>query len=94
MSDIFQAESDQDVERVRELFWEYLVWANTRVNDEFGVAIKGYDTVAYHTEGRPVKGKSVFSFKWNDAVWHFASTENLALFAANPERYAPQYGGY
>jgi hypothetical protein len=68
---------------------------NKRVNtDEFGVAIKGYDTVAYHTEGRPVKGKRVFSFKWNDAVWHFANTENLALFAANPERYAPQYGGY
>ena len=68
---------------------------NKRVNtDEFGIAIKGYDTVAYHTEGRAVKGKNVFSFKWNDAVWHFASTENLALFAANPERYAPQYGGY
>ena len=68
---------------------------NKRVNtDAFGVAIKGYDTVAYHTEGRPVKGKSTFSFKWNEAVWHFASTENRALFAANPERYAPQYGGY
>jgi YHS domain-containing protein len=68
---------------------------NKRVNtDEFGIAIKGYDTVAYHTEGRPVKGNSVYSFKWNDAIWHFASTENLALFAANPERYAPQYGGY
>jgi YHS domain-containing protein len=68
---------------------------NKRVNtDEFGVAIKGYDTVAYHTEGRSVKGKSEFSFKWNDAVWHFASTEHRALFAANPERYAPQYGGY
>jgi hypothetical protein len=62
--------------------------------DEFGIAIQGYDTVAYHTEGRPVKGKSAFSFKWNDAVWHFASTEHRALFAANPDRYAPQYGGY
>jgi YHS domain-containing protein len=66
-----------------------------RVNtDTFGVAILGYDTVAYHTEGRPVKGKSEFSFNWNDAVWHFASTENRDLFSSDPERWAPQYGGY
>ena len=60
----------------------------------FGVAIKGYDTVAYHTEGRAVKGKSEFSFKWNDAKWLFANAGNRDLFAADPERYAPQYGGY
>jgi len=60
----------------------------------FGVAIKGYDTVAYHTEGRAVKGKSKFSHKWNDAKWYFSSAENRDLFAADPERYAPQYGGY
>jgi YHS domain-containing protein len=66
-----------------------------RVNtDEFGVAILGYDTVAYHTEGRPVKGKSEFSYSWNDAVWHFASAENRDLFSENPERWAPKYGGY
>jgi len=60
----------------------------------FGVAIKGYDTVAYHTEGRAVKGKSKFSHKWNDAKWYFSSAENKDLFAADPEHYAPQYGGY
>jgi YHS domain-containing protein len=60
----------------------------------FGVAIKGYDTVAYHTEGRAVKGKSKFSHRWNDAKWYFSSAENKDLFAADPERYAPQYGGY
>ena len=60
----------------------------------FGVAIKGYDTVAYHTEGRAVKGKKDFSHKWNDAKWYFASADNRELFAADPERYAPQYGGY
>ena len=60
----------------------------------FGVAIKGYDTVAYHTEGRALKGKSKFSHNWNDAKWYFASTTNKDLFAAEPERYAPQYGGY
>jgi YHS domain-containing protein len=60
----------------------------------FGVAIKGYDTVAYHTAGRAVKGKSEFSHKWNDAKWYFSSAQNKDLFAADPERYAPQYGGY
>jgi YHS domain-containing protein len=60
----------------------------------WGVAIKGYDTVAYHTEGRAVKGQSKYSHEWNDAKWYFASAENRDLFAADPERYAPQYGGY
>ena len=62
--------------------------------DRHSVAIKGYDTVAYHTEGRAVKGKSKYSHKWNDAKWYFTSAGNKDLFAADPERYAPQYGGY
>ena len=60
----------------------------------FGVAIKGYDTVAYHTDGRALKGKSTFAHKWNDAKWYFTTAENRDLFIADPERYAPQYGGY
>ncbi len=69
--------------------------ASEEVNTTFfGVAIKGYDAVAYHTEGRAVKGKRKFSHKWNDAKLYFASAENKDLFAADPERYAPQYGGY
>ncbi len=60
----------------------------------FGVAIKGYDTVAYHTESRAVKGKSEFSYEWTDAKWLFVSAGNRELFAADPERFAPQYGGY
>lgn len=60
----------------------------------FGVAIKGYDSVAYHTDGRAVKGKSTFAHKWNDAKWHFATAENRDLFISDPEKYAPQYGGY
>ena len=63
-------------------------------SQSFGVAIRGYDSVAYHTEGRAVKGKKEFSYGWNDATWRFASAENRDLFAADPERYAPQYGGY
>ena len=58
-----------------------------------GVAIRGFDTVAFHTEKRAVKGKKEFSYKWNDATWYFKSAENRDLFAADPIRYAPRFGG-
>ena len=58
-----------------------------------GVAIRGYDTVAYFTEGRPVKGHSEFEHVWQDARWHFTSAENRDRFAADPLRYAPRYTG-
>lgn len=58
------------------------------------VAIKGYDPVAYFTEGKAVQGDGSFSFPWHGMTWHFASDANRALFAAAPERYAPQYDGY
>lgn len=60
----------------------------------FGVAIGGTDPVAYFTEGRPVKGAKAFSLEWNGATWRFASAENRERFRADPERFAPQYGGY
>jgi YHS domain-containing protein len=59
-----------------------------------GPVIKGYDTVAYHTTGAPLKGDARFSADWNGAQWWFASDENRQRFLADPERYAPQYGGY
>lgn len=58
------------------------------------LAIEGYDPVAYFTESRPVKGSSDFQYEWKEANWRFSSAENLALFKAKPEQYAPQYGGY
>ena len=61
---------------------------------ELRLAISGYDPVAYFTDGRPVEGKPEFEHEWHRALWHFASAEHLALFAADPERYAPQYDGY
>lgn len=65
------------------------------VNTGFGkTAIKGYDTVAYFTQGAPVKGSKEFKHKWNGATWRFSSAENLELFKANPAKYAPQYGGW
>lgn len=59
-----------------------------------GTAIEGYDPVAYFEEGKPVEGDSDHSYEWMDATWYFASAENRDLFAADPEKYAPQYGGY
>lgn len=59
-----------------------------------GVAIRGYDPVAYHVEGKPVKGSSQYEFKWKNAKWRFSSAENLNLFEADPEKFAPRYGGY
>ncbi|GGD61164.1 hypothetical protein GCM10011514_26450 [Emticicia aquatilis] len=59
-----------------------------------GVAINGYDPVAYFTDNMPVKGKETLSFDWNGVKWQFSSDTNLALFKANPEKYAPQYGGF
>ena len=59
-----------------------------------GVAIKGYDPVAYFTENRAVKGTKEYSYNWHETTWYFSKPENRDLFAANPERYAPQFGGY
>ena len=62
--------------------------------DKKGHAIKGYDTVAYFTENKPVVGKPEFQHQWKHATWFFSSQANLDLFKSAPEKYAPQYGGY
>jgi YHS domain-containing protein len=62
--------------------------------DGAGVAILGYDPVAYFSEGAAVKGDSRFTAQWQGATWHFASAANRDAFAAAPESYAPQYGGW
>lgn len=59
-----------------------------------GIAIRGYDTVAYFTEGKPMEGSDEFTTDWQGATWKFASQEHLDLFKADPQKYAPQYGGY
>ena len=59
-----------------------------------GVGAGGYDVVAYFTESEAVKGKAAHVHRWKDANWHFATPENRDRFAANPSRYAPQYGGH
>jgi YHS domain-containing protein len=57
-------------------------------------AIRGFDPVAYFADSRPVKGSDQFTHRWKGATWRFASAENRDRFAAAPEKYAPQYGGY
>ncbi len=63
-------------------------------SDIWGNAIRGYDPVAYFAEGKPVEGAPEFEAEWNGATWRFASAGNRKAFLAEPERYAPQYGGY
>ena len=58
------------------------------------VALKGYDTVSYFTVGRPEKGSPEFSTTFDDAVYWFKSAEHRDMFAADPDRYAPQFGGF
>lgn len=59
-----------------------------------GLAIDGYDTVAYFTLGKALQGDKKHTYEWGGAKWRFASKENLDLFKADPEKYVPQYGGY
>lgn len=67
---------------------------DTAYYSENGIALRGTDPVAYFAEGRPVAGDASHALTWSGSTWHFASAANRDAFAADPERYAPQYGGY
>lgn len=62
--------------------------------EEKGVAIKGTDPVAYFIAQQAVKGNSQFSYQWGNTTWWFTNAKNRDLFIENPEKYAPQYGGF
>lgn len=59
-----------------------------------GLAIRGFDPVAYFTVGEPTQGDAQYYYQWQGVTWLFASLENRNKFVTNPEAYAPQYGGY
>ena len=59
-----------------------------------GLALRGFDAVAYFAVDSAVKGNAKYEYAWNGAKWLFASEENMKKFQASPETYAPQYGGY
>jgi hypothetical protein len=67
---------------------------NTPADGRGDVAIRGYDTVAYFTQAKPVRGNDAFVTEWSGAKWKFASQAHLDLFKSSPTKYAPQYGGY
>ena len=72
-----------------------MAWAAEPVNtDTQGLAIQGFDSVAYFIQREPLKGMEEFTYQWMGVEWRFAGAEHLDLFKANPEQYAPQYGGY
>ena len=64
---------------------------NANAND---IAISGYDTVAYFTNGKAVEGSHKFSATYKNAIYQFSSAEHRDLFRSNPEKYAPQFGGF
>jgi YHS domain-containing protein len=64
------------------------------INNDKGVAVQGYDVVAYFTDKAAVKGSAQHAHIWNGVEWRFASPEHLDAFVKDPARYAPAFGGY
>jgi len=62
--------------------------------EKSGVAIQGYDPVAFFTDHKPVKGKAAFSMSYQGAIYYFASKEHQELFKSEPSKYEPAFGGY
>lgn len=78
-----------------------LIWApvSTRAEPSIfsareGIAIGGYDVVAFFDAQRAISGSAEHALMWKGVVWHFASDDNQARFEANPRAYAPVFGGY
>ncbi len=70
-------------------------FANEAVNsDKTGLALSGYDPVAYHTEGKPVQGNFQITAEHDGAFYRFANEANKSAFVANPSKYLPQHGEY
>lgn len=68
--------------------------ATPPIYTEAGIALGGTDPVAYFTENAPKAGSADITYDWNGATWRFTSEDHAARFAAEPEAYAPQFGGY
>lgn len=71
----------------------FLAATSARAADPATLAIKGYDSVAYFTESRPVKGNPEFAHVWDGLRYQFASAANRDRFVSDPDRYAPNYTG-
>ncbi|WP_080055790.1 YHS domain-containing (seleno)protein [Spirosoma aerolatum] len=86
------------------LFFTYWTPASAQTNSvaarkqqfnlENGLAIQGYDAVAYFTQNKAVKGSAANSYTYKNVTYRFATPANLKAFQENPDRYEPQYGGW
>ncbi len=76
------------------VFFAHSAWTADAVFNQSGVAVNGYDVVAYHVEAEAIKGESSYSHNWNNVDWYFSNKANRDAFVISPERYAPQYGGF
>jgi YHS domain-containing protein len=92
------SQSDRAITVSKALHPDMHVWAEKRaakVNvDSNGVILKGYDTVAYFTQKKAVKGNPRYQTKYQGAIYYFSSSANLATFKKNPSKYTPQYGAF
>ena len=68
--------------------------ANLIQSNEEGVALDGYDTVAYFNQEKAVKGTAKYNCEYQNKTWYFSSAENRDAFLSNPEKFTPQYGGF
>src|SRR6185436_9015477 len=69
-------------------------WSQTVHNHHTGLAIDGFDPVAYFVDGKPRAGRPDLELRSGGASWRFANEGNMAAFAADPDVYAPQFGGH
>jgi YHS domain-containing protein len=77
------------------LAWPLMAQTKTLLNlDKAGLAIQGYDPVAFFEDGKPVKGKPELPARHNGALYYFASKAHRDLFKADPVKYEPSFGGY
>ena len=76
----------------------FLIVVNATAQSEVfaprGIAINGYDPVAFFKEASAKKGSSMYPYKYKEATWLFESKENRDAFMNMPEKYTPQYGGF
>lgn len=79
---------------VTPFFTKAALAASPEVFADGGLAIRGYDPVAYFEESAPIAGAAEHALMWKGAIWQFSTAANMAKFEANPVAYAPQYGGY
>lgn len=74
------------------------VTAGTALAGDFfekdGVALRGYDPVAYFSVGMPVKGAAAHHYQYKGSTFYFASSANERSFVRDPEKYVPQFGGF